>query len=166
MIGTLMAGGFYVPINKQMPRLPIPLTIYETRSKFSQTKSQTLDDITWGPWTTPTTCSCPDLTNNVIISNCFKEVLHRAPDLGGGRNWVPPSNIHFPERIHFRFSILIAKIKHWIIAIIFRYRTSKSIVWSKRNRTTKMKIFSNVIRSVQFSIVNLKAYLELCGGPL
>ncbi len=35
------SGGIYYPINKQMPRLPIPIRIYETRNKFKQSKSQT-----------------------------------------------------------------------------------------------------------------------------
>ena len=52
-------------------------------------------------------------------------------------------------------TIWIAKMKHWIIAVIFRCRNPKFVDWSMRNRTAKLKILLKPATGVQFYIVNI-----------
>ena len=94
------------------------------------------------------------------VSRHFKEVLHTYTDPGGNfAEFHPKIEIQISQRLHFRFSISIAKMKHWIIAVIFRYWNPQSVDWSMRNRMGNLKIFLKRVTGAQFSIVNTNAII-------
>ena len=104
----------------------------------------------------PANCEKTPLSSLYIIICVAIPHTISLSEIRSGGNFLPPlqTEIHFSRRLHFRSSILIAKMKHWIIAVIFRHRNPQSVDWSMRNRMAILKIIKRVSSLSTMKVLN------------
>ena len=104
---------------------------------------------------------------SLVAAHDIKEVLHRAPDPGVPFGFTPPQNQN-PDFSLVRFFQSDLSSRNETLDHCRHFPLSDSKIHSIVDEKTydENENISSSGQIGKFYIVNLRAYLELCGGPL